>query len=147
VKGLILVFAFATTAACAGGPPMPVSIDVHRDACASCRMIASDARVAAQIVAPSEEPKIFDDIGCLRDYIAQHHMPSDAVAFVADHATGEWLRATDATYTLSNSRTTPMASGIIAHRDRASRDRDPASAGGADVGVAAILGSAARGSV
>lgn len=125
---------------CASGPSQPVSIDTASDACAYCRMIVSDPRVAAQIVAPGAEPTVFDDIGCLRDYLAQHEAPRDAVVFVADHRTGEWVHATDAVYTVATGRRTPMASGIVAHADRASRDRDPAAAGGEDVAVRAILG-------
>jgi len=125
---------------CASGPPEPVAIDTSNDACAYCRMIVSDPRVAAQIVAPREEARVFDDIGCLRDYLAQHAMARDAIVFVADHRTGEWVQATHAIYTRSKEQRTPMASGILAHGDGASRDADPAAAGGADVAVSAILG-------
>ena len=147
MKGIVFALPLVMIAACTGGQPTPVSIVAGRDACASCRMIASDSRVAAQIVGPGEEPTIFDDIGCLRDYLARHEMPRDAVAFVADHRTGEWVWATEAVFTRAKARTTPMASGLIAHRDRASRDRDSASAGGTDVSVAAILGTSGRGSI
>lgn len=127
---------------CANGAAQPVPIDTANDACAYCRMIVSDARVAAQIVAAGDEPRVFDDIGCLRDYLARHEMTRDAVVFVADHRTGEWVHATHAVYTLATGRRTPMASGIVAHADRASRDRDAIAAGGEDVAVRAILGDA-----
>ena len=106
-------------------------------------MIVSDPRAAAEIVAPGEELRIFDDIGCLRDYLARHEMPVGGVAFVADHRSGEWVRAIDAVYTRSKERRTPMASGIIAHANEGSRDRDPAAAGGEHLAVAAILGGGA----
>ena len=128
---------------CAGGPVQPVSIDTANDACAYCRMVVSEPRVAAQIVAPREEPRVFDDIGCLRDYLAQHAVAREAVVFVADHRTGEWVRAADAVYTVSRARRTPMASGIVAHASRASREADGAAAGGEDVAVSAILGRVA----
>jgi copper chaperone NosL len=127
--------------ACTSGPLHPVSIDTRNDMCAYCRMIVSDPRVAAQIVASGEEARIFDDIGCLRDYLARHQMTHDAVVFVADHRTGEWVPARDAVYTISAGRRTPMASGIVAHGSRASRDADPAAAGGADVPVRVVLGA------
>jgi copper chaperone NosL len=130
--------------ACTSGPLQPVPIDTQHDACAYCRMIASDPRLAAQIVTPGDEAKVFDDIGCLRDYVAKREVPRDAVVFVADHRTGEWVQASDAVYTLSTGRRTPMSSGIIAHGSRASRDIDPAAARGVDVPVPAILGKGAR---
>jgi copper chaperone NosL len=131
----------AIMAACTSGPVRPVSIDTRNDMCAYCRMIVSDQRAAAQIVAPGEEARIFDDIGCLRDYLARHQMTRDAAVFVADHRTGEWAPARDAVYTISTGRRTPMASGIVAHGNRASRDADPAAAGGVDVPVRVVLGA------
>jgi copper chaperone NosL len=102
-------------------------------------MVASDPRTAAQIVAPGEEPRIFDDIGCLRQYLTRHEVARDAAIFVADHRTGDWVSAAGAIYTLSRGRQTPMSSGIIAHASQASRDEDPAAAGGEDVAASAIL--------
>lgn len=128
-------------AACTSGPVHPVPIDTRNDMCAYCRMIVSDPRVAAQIVASGEEARIFDDIGCLHDYLARHQMTHDAVVFVADHRTGEWVPARDAVYTISTGRRTPMASGIVAHGSRASRDADPAAAGSVDVPVRVVLGA------
>ena len=37
--------------------------------CGYCRMIVSDQRFASQIVAPYEEPRFFDDLGCLARYL------------------------------------------------------------------------------
>ena len=128
-------------AACTTGPVHPVSIDTRNDMCAYCRMIVSDPRVAAQIVASGEDVRIFDDIGCLRDYLAGHQVTHDAVVFVADHRTGGWVPAREAVYTISTGRRTPMASGIVAHVSRASRDADPAAAGGVDVPVRVVLGA------
>jgi copper chaperone NosL len=125
---------------CTTGPVPPVSIDTRNDTCAYCRMVVSDPRVAAQIVARGEEARVFDDIGCLRDYLARQSVPLDATVFVADHRTGEWVHASDAVYTAAAGRRTPMASGIVAHGNRGSRDADPAAAGGTDVPTPAILG-------
>ena len=98
----------------------------------------------AQLAAPGEEPRFFDDLGCLRDYLATRAVAPDAVVFVADHRTGEWVQARDAVYSVSSGRRTPMSSGIVAHGSRASRDVDPAAAGGVDVPLWAILGEARK---
>ena len=71
----------------------------------------------------------FDEAGCLRDYLGSHATPADAVVYVADHRTGEWLNARTAVFT-KTSASTPMGSGLLAHADAASRDADPAAAGG-----------------
>jgi len=104
-------------------------------------MPVSDARLAAQIVAPGEEPGFFDDIGCLRDYLARSPARPGSVAYVADHRTKGWTRAWAAVYTRSRLET-PMGSHWIAHADAASRDADAAAAGGTPVTAREIFGAA-----
>jgi copper chaperone NosL len=93
---------------------------------------------AAEIVAPGEEPRLFDDVGCLRDFVAAAPPGPDAVVFVADHRTGAWVEARHAVYT-KTSLQTPMGSGVVAHADTASRDRDPAARGGESIPIGSIL--------
>ncbi len=128
--------------ACAAGPPGPAALDTKTETCRSCRMPVSDARLASQLVAPGEEPRFFDDIVCLRDFLAGPS-PTDrrSVAYVADHRTGAWVRASAALFTRSKLET-PMGSHWIAHADAASRDADPAAAGGANVPAREIFGAA-----
>ena len=61
----------ALSFACRGGPARPAALDTRNDACSSCRMPVSNAKLAAQLAAPGEEPRFFDDIGCLRDFLAK----------------------------------------------------------------------------
>jgi copper chaperone NosL len=128
-------------AACAQGPPPPASLDTRNEACAHCRMGIIDARLAAQVVAPGEEPRFFDDIGCLRDYLrTAGKLAGNVTAYVADHRTSEWVPAARATYTRAVHVQTPMATSLIAHAGPASRDSDPDAAGGTPVTVADVFG-------
>ena len=113
---------------CRGGAPSPVPIDTRNDTCAWCRMTISDTRFAAQLLAPSEEPHLFDDIGCLRDYLADPAVVQnpEAAAFVVDHRTRAWVPAARAVYRQAPAETTPMASGLAAWTDDASCTADPA---------------------
>jgi copper chaperone NosL len=122
--------ALVLATACGSGPITPAALDTANEACRHCRMIVSNPRLAAQIAAPGEEPQFFDDIGCLREYLRSTQPPGDAVVFVADHRTGEWARAVDAVYTRSHTVATPMGSGLLAHRDAASRAADALAHGG-----------------
>jgi copper chaperone NosL len=82
-------------AACASGPPRPATLDTKNEQCATCRMAVSDARFAAQLVAPGEEPRFFDDLGCLRDWLTgggAAKLAAGTIAYVADHRTVD-LRA------------------------------------------------------
>jgi copper chaperone NosL len=104
-------------------------------------MAISEARFAGQIVAPSEEPRFFDDIGCLGHYVAgSKTLPPGAVAYVADHRTKAWVRADGALYTVVASLATPMGSHLIAHADAASRDADPDAKGGSPRTPAEVFG-------
>jgi copper chaperone NosL len=139
----MLVCALASLAACAaGGPPPPAPLDTASEACSWCRMTISDQHLAAQIVAPMEEPKFFDDIGCLRDYLAtEGRAPEGSAVYVADHRTGSWVPGAAALYTRAEGLDTPMGSHLIAHADAASREADPLARGGLPSTPAEIFGS------
>lgn len=140
LAALVLAVALA---ACQRGPPGPAKLDTRNDACAHCRMMVSDARFASQLVAPREEPRFFDDLGCLRDWLREHPaLAPGAVAFVADHRTGAWVRAAGAAYARAPALATPMGSGLIAHQDAASRSADAAAGGAIPVDAAEIFGAA-----
>ena len=109
---------------CSEGGLKPVPVDTRNDACASCRMAVSNARLAAEIVAAGEEPRVFDDIGCLSTYVRTHQLGSDVRLYVADHRTGALLDAESAVFTRAASIETPMGSHLVAHADDASREAD-----------------------
>jgi copper chaperone NosL len=104
-------------------------------------MIVSDERTASQIVAPLEEPRFFDDFGCLASYLASATLPADAIVFVADHRTKEWVRADAALFTRLSGSAGAMGSRVVAHASAASRDQDPDAADGTTVAVAEVLGA------
>lgn len=118
------------TLACASGPPQPAELSLGNDACSHCRMVVSDVAFAAQLVAPGEEPRFFDDIGCLASYLKSNPLPPSSVWYVADHHTGDWVNAKLAIYTRVDSLQTPMGSHLIAHSDERSRKADPVVARG-----------------
>jgi copper chaperone NosL len=63
-----------------------------------------------------------------------------AIAYVADHRTKAWARASQAVYVKVPSLGTPMGSHIIAHADAASRDQDPDARGGEPLAAADVFG-------
>jgi copper chaperone NosL len=136
-----LTFLLLLLAACGGA--VPVDIDTKNDACAWCRMTISDIHTAAQLLEPAEEPKLFDDVGCLRDYLAANpKVPQDTLVYVADHRTGAWIPAGQAVYTRVPELATAMGSHLIAHADAAVRAADPAAAGGEPLTAAGVFGPA-----
>ena len=125
-------------ASCAGGSPVPAEIVTGQELCAYCRMTIVSQATAAQVAAPREEPKMFDEIGCLRDYLAAVPLAQGAVVYVADHRTRAWVDARLALFTRT-AVSTPMSSGLLAHADAASRDADPATRGGSAIPASAVL--------
>ena len=143
---LALLFFALTTSAC--GPSAdspPAALDTSSETCRSCRMPVSDRRLAAQLIAPGEEPAFFDDIGCLRDFLrgpanASARAPG-TIAYVADHRTASWHRAAQAVYSRCPSLETPMGSHLMAHADPASRDAEAAGTDCRPVTAEEVFGS------
>ena len=133
-------FSFVLLAACDGGTDGPAPVDTRNDACAWCRMSVSDLRFAAQLTAPGHEPKLFDDAGCLRDWLKEPREAASWTAWLSDHRSKEWVKATDAVLVHDPAVQTPMNSGFVAWANAASRDQDPAGGGGTPVSVAELIG-------
>ena len=94
-------------------------------------------------MAPGEEPRFFDDIGCLRDFVLRSAiLPAGAVAFVADHRTGAWARASAAVYSRCPALETPMASHLVAHGSAESLAADSSASACAPVAATGIFGPA-----
>jgi copper chaperone NosL len=124
-RGRVIVLFVAFAAACGGGPRGPAELDTRHDNCRFCRMTVSDRRFAAQIVAPGEEALFFDDLGCVTSYLKDAKAAgTGSVLYVSDHRTREWVPAATAVFTRVEGLETPMGSGMVAHRDAASRAAD-----------------------
>ncbi len=140
-RGIAAVLLSAALAGCARGPAAPVALDTRNDKCAWCRMIVSDSRFAGQLVAPSEEPRLFDDIGCLVTFLKSGGAPAPGqIAYVADHRTKAWVRAASAVYTKKPDLETPMGSGLLAPANAASRGADADADGGEPASVKDVYG-------
>jgi copper chaperone NosL len=125
------------------GPAGPATLTEGQERCGSCRMTVSDVRAAAQLVVPGRKPIFFDDIACLRTWLVRAPaVPPGAVAFVADHRTGSWVRAKRAVYAQVPGLRTPMMSHMVAHEDAASRDADPGAKGGTPLAAAEVFAPA-----
>lgn len=127
---------------CGSRPLPPATLDARGDTCAFCRMEVSTADVAAQLVAPGEDPRFFDDIGCLASFLKEHpEQPAGAIAYVVDHRTRAWVRADGALYTRVPEVDTPMGSHLVAHADQRSRQDDAVTARGSAATNAEVFGA------
>lgn len=97
--------------------PVPIGPD---DACASCRMLISERRYAAEMLDGNGTIYKFDDIACMMRFARAHGGNSPSVRFyVTDYATGrDWMDARQASFArLRNNSSSPMASGLAAFRN------------------------------
>jgi copper chaperone NosL len=134
----LAVSAFVVLASC-GGPTGAAPIEKGTP-CAFCRMTISDPTLAAEVVAPGEEARMYDDIGCLANDLRQHPAPAGARAFVADFTSGALVPAAEASYTRVESVATPMSSHLVAHVTTDARDADGRIRGGTPVSAADVFG-------
>jgi copper chaperone NosL len=135
-----LVVGVLAAAACGSNTPAPAALDTGHDACAYCRMIVSDRRFASQIVAPLEEPKFFDDLGCLGNYLSgAGKLSAHTVVYVTDHSTRQWVRADEAVFTRVDTLSAPMGSHVVAHASVEARAADPAARGGTPMSLQEVF--------
>ena len=139
---LALLASMLVLVGCGSGPLPPATLDARGDTCASCRMAVSPSGVVAQLVAPGEDPRFFDDIGCLASFLKEHaEQPAGAIAYVVDHRTRTWVRANAALYTRVPDFETPMGSHLVAHADERSRKDDDVSARGSVAANGEVFGA------
>jgi len=90
-----------------------------RDMCARCVMVVSDRQNTTQARDPKTGKKyMFDDIGCMVLWFEEENIPwkHDAIVWITDVKTGEWIDAKKAFYDTEN--ITPMAYGFSAHKTK-----------------------------
>ena len=108
--------AAALALACGARALGPEPLPVDRAHCATCGMLISSERDAAQAVSPDEDTRFYDDIGCLaRD----RSLSAGARLFV--HGTGGsgWFPAEQAWFAAPAGLDTPMGHGLAAFADAA----------------------------
>jgi len=115
------------------GPP---TIRLGRDLCAGCGMLISEDRCSCALLVAQDGARahlLFDDLGCLLDYRADHPQTVVADVFAHDYTTGQWVPALTASYlsaTSPSSLNTPMGSGIVAFASRAQAEAQQRTTGG-----------------
>lgn len=120
---LVIILLAAVLAGCQSEPALdqPPEIVYGEDVCDQCNMIISEPRFAAAYYLPDGTARLFDDIGNMGLYHAQHH--EDVATFwVHDYDTEEWLDARQAFFVRSDMLRTPMGHGVVAFADRANAD-------------------------
>lgn len=96
-----------------------VKMHWDRDMCVRCVMVISDRKNAAQVRNPKNgKTYLYDDIGCVILWFKEEKIAwkDEAVIWVTDVKTGEWINARTAFYDTEN--ITPMGYGFSAHKTK-----------------------------
>lgn len=110
--------------ACAVKTDGPPEIVVDRTPCSHCGMLISEPIYAAAYRSGRSAPRVFDDIGCLRD--AARAEAGSLTYWFHDADDGAWIDGPQASFVTSPEVRTPMGGGLIAYRDPGAAERSAA---------------------
>lgn len=111
---MISVLSVLVLSACGDKTYEPREINAETDVCYMCNMSITHAQYAGQIVKKNNDVIVFDDIGCLMEYIAEYGDKEVGAAFIRDNESDTWLDVTEASYVYSPDFWTPMNFGVLA---------------------------------
>ncbi|WP_407642008.1 nitrous oxide reductase accessory protein NosL [Cytobacillus massiliigabonensis] len=117
ITGIIMFLA-----ACGKEEVQPVDINEETDKCEICNMAVVDDQFATQIVLESGKSMVFDDIGCMYEWLDSNKNEEISGEFVRDYHNKEWISVDDATYIYNQSVKTPMAYNVISFKDKAAAE-------------------------
>jgi copper chaperone NosL len=115
--GMILLLA-----ACGEAEVQPVEINESTDTCDVCNMMVANDQHATQVVLANGKSMVFDDIGCMYDWIGSNANEEIAGNFVRDYHDKEWVLVDEATFVYNPSVKTPMAYNVVSFKDKTSAE-------------------------
>jgi Predicted lipoprotein involved in nitrous oxide reduction len=113
-----LVMAAFISVACGGDEYTARAVSEETDRCATCNMAVADDAHATQIVTKDGRTLLFDDIGCMYAWLAEHGDGDVGAAFVRDYRGLRWVKSEKAYYVYDASFKTPMAYGVLSFADK-----------------------------
>lgn len=96
----------------------PVEIREGVDRCEVCHMLIADDRYATQLRLHDGETKLFDDLGDLFVWTAEHGLDDVNVRYVRDYHTEEWVQIEQATFVYDANFRTPMGYGVYSFKEK-----------------------------
>jgi len=92
----------------------PLEMTVGRFQDGECGMLINDLNFASQVVAPDGKTWFFDDHGCMAAWLSARPFKDEAIIWVKDLPSGEWIDGSHAWY--SRTDQTPMSYGFGAYK-------------------------------
>lgn len=92
----------------------PREINKETDICKICNMSIAYEDYAGQIVFKNGDYEVFDDLGCLMEFLADTDESEVGKAYIKDASENKWIDVKNATYLYSKDYWTPMNYGVVA---------------------------------
>lgn len=114
IQLFILTIALVVLAACGDKTYEPRDINTATDVCYICNMSMTHVDYAAQIVLKNGDQVVFDDLGCLMEYVLTEGDNEIGAGFIRDTNSSQWLDVKEAAYVYAKDFWTPMNYGVLA---------------------------------
>ncbi|MFF5996641.1 nitrous oxide reductase accessory protein NosL [Lysinibacillus sp. KU-BSD001] len=107
----------------------PKEVNPETDICKVCNMSIAHEDYAAQLVFKNGDYEMFDDIGCLMEFLEGTEESEVGAMFMKDMTDNEWVDVKTATYIYSKDYWTPMNYGVLAFKTKEEAEQYMASEG------------------
>lgn len=119
---LLLVVIAIILSACSNSLE-PREINKETDICKICNMTISHEDYAGQIVFKNGDYEIFDDLGCLIEFMEDTDQSEVGKAYIKDALENKWIDVESATYLYSKEYWTPMNYGVVAFETKEAAEK------------------------
>lgn len=118
-RGLVVLFAAVLLLqACSDKDYKPRGIVSETDVCKVCNMSIVHEEYAGQIALSNGDYEMFDDLGCLIEYMKNLNKGDIGKAFIKDEGEKNWVDVKTASYVYDKDIWTPMSYGVIAFESK-----------------------------
>ncbi|WP_083566467.1 nitrous oxide reductase accessory protein NosL [Domibacillus mangrovi] len=113
-KILALVTLAIVLVGCSEQSYEPKEINPETAICKICNMSITEMDFAGQIIFKNGDHDVYDDLGCLVEYILESGEDKIGAAYIKDAQDHTWIDVKEATYVYASDIWTPMNYGVLA---------------------------------
>ena len=115
---VMVVISCVLLVGCGDKTYVPREIVGETDVCKTCNMSIVHNEYAGQIALKNGDFEMFDDLGCLMEYIKANGENEIGAAFIKDANNDEWRDVFKATFIYNKEYWTPMNYGVLAFKTK-----------------------------
>ncbi|WP_054768682.1 nitrous oxide reductase accessory protein NosL [Lysinibacillus parviboronicapiens] len=115
---VMVVISCVLLVGCGDKTYVPREIVGETDVCKICNMSIVHNEYAGQIALKNGDFEMFDDLGCLMEYIKANGENEIGAAFIKDANNDEWIDVFKATFIYNKEYWTPMNYGVLAFKTK-----------------------------